>query len=108
MKCTACGSSTEIIDTQKYDTFVWRRRRCTQCNHRANTHETVVESKQNSRVLRSSKTEQPAPKPKTERKLKLVAKPSHSPQPAAPAKTARQLLEEIRELQTYRDDDWPD
>lgn len=108
MKCTDCGAGTEIIDTQKYDTFVWRRRRCPKCNHRMNTHETVVESKQNSRVLRSPKAEQPAPKRKAERKLKLVATPPPKPQPAAVIKSTRQLLEEIRDLQTFRDDDWPD
>lgn len=51
MKCVSCGEKTEIIDTQKFDTVVWRRRRCMTCDHRVNTHETIVETEQNSRVV---------------------------------------------------------
>lgn len=42
MKCK-CGGETEVIDTRKFDTVVWRRRSCLKCGLRVNTHETVIE-----------------------------------------------------------------
>lgn len=104
MKCTVCGAATQIIDTQKFDTLVWRRRRCIKCSHRMNTHETPVETKQNSRVTRHVLSDLPPPPP-AKLKKPLIAP---SKQPAAVMKSTRQLLEELRELQTFRDDDWPD
>lgn len=50
MKCVSCGEKTEIVDTQKFDTVVWRKRRCLVCKHAVCTHETVVEVDQWSRV----------------------------------------------------------
>lgn len=50
MKCVSCGGKTEIVDTQKFDTLVWRKRRCLSCKHSVCTHETVVEVEQEWRV----------------------------------------------------------
>ena len=52
MKCQKCGGNTEIIDTEKFSMYVWRRRRCYGCNHRANTHENFVED---TKVARTKK-----------------------------------------------------
>lgn len=90
MNCPECGSPTEIIDTQKYETVVWRRRRCSTHNHRFNTHETVVEAAQNARTKK-----QPEPQPKPEQ-TKVTPLPVRNP---------RKRIEDLREyLEQERED----
>ena len=60
MNCSKCGGKTEIIDTEKYSMYVWRRRRCYDCNHRANTHENFVEDQ---KVARTKKPKEQKPTP---------------------------------------------
>lgn len=58
MNCQKCGGKTEIIDTEKFSMFVWRRRRCLQCNHRMNTHENFVEDEKVARTKKPKKKPQ--------------------------------------------------
>ena len=85
MNCPECGGKTEIIDTQKYDTVVWRRRRC-ESNHRFNTHETVIDIGQKART-KAPKQEQPKP-PKSEPKPKVVL---------LPVRNTRKQIQDLRE-----------
>lgn len=55
MNCQKCGGKTEIIDTEKFSMYVWRRRRCLSCNHRMNTHENFVDDV---KVSRTKKTKE--------------------------------------------------
>lgn len=101
MKCPDCKSATEIVDTQKFDTVVWRRRRCLSCKGRFSTHEVQVEEKQKSRVV--LQPEKAEPKPKV---VNLLPRPTPKPKPAPPkpvrqpapvSRLARQVIEDIRE-----------
>lgn len=86
MNCPKCGKKTEIINTQKYETVVWRRRRC-EDNHRFNTHETVIESE------KKAKTKQPEPKSKGAEVTPL------------PVRNTRKQIENLREyLESKRED----
>lgn len=80
MKCVACGGETEVIDSQKFDTVVWRKRRCLACKQAVTTHETVVEETQQSRTgdrVRTRPEPRPAPPPKEKSdKLTLAFTPS--------------------------------
>ena len=80
MNCTKCGNKTEIIDTEKYSMFVWRRRRCMTCNHRMSTHENFVEDSKTCRAAQPKQTKpkqppkQPKPKPPNVTELPVVNK----------------------------------
>lgn len=46
MNCPQCGHSRNFIkDSRKYETYVYRRRVCTKCNHKFSTVETLDERK---------------------------------------------------------------
>jgi len=45
MTCPNCKKETEIYNTRKQDTVVWRRRRCLICKFRFSTHERMVKLK---------------------------------------------------------------
>jgi hypothetical protein len=81
MNCVKCGKKTEIINTHKYETVVWRRRRC-EDNHRFNTHESFVED------TKKSKTTKP---------LEAMA-------PVQPllVRNPRKQIEDIKEYLEYR------
>ena len=92
MKCTQCGGATEVVDTQKYDTLVWRRRRCTEvnCDFRFSTHETFVETKQVARLPGRPRLQR-EPKPEPE------PKPTKPNITALPVVNKRRLIESLRE-----------
>lgn len=94
MKCQKCKGSTEVIDTQKFSMFVWRKRRCKECGNLASTHENFVEDAQRSRVSDAPKKERKKPEPRAvskrqKREPVLI--------PADPTPSARKKIEEILE-----------
>ena len=44
MKCPKCGGKTKVIDNSRINGDLYRRRRCTVCDHDFYTAETVVEN----------------------------------------------------------------
>lgn len=85
--CPKCSKKTEIIDTQKYETVVWRRRRC-EDNHRFNTHETVIENEP--KKIRK----QPEPKPKVKAEVATL-----------PIRNTRKQIQDLRDyLESKRED----
>lgn len=100
MKCMECGYATEVIETQKFDEFVWRRRRCVKCDHRFSTHEKFVETAQVTRI-----------KPKAEgpRIIRREAKPEQANVTELPVVNKRRLIESLREeLEKKRRDECDD
>lgn len=84
MNCTKCGKPTEVIDTEKFSMYVWRRRRCLKCNYRMNTHENFVDD---TKVARTK-----APRAK---------QPTAEVQPL-PVRNTRKQIEDIKEYLEYR------
>jgi hypothetical protein len=90
VNCTKCGNKTEIIDTEKYSMFVWRRRRCMTCDHRMSTHENFVED---------SKTCRTAPPKQSKPKVKAPKQPKPKPPNVTelPVVNKRRLIESLKE-----------
>lgn len=82
MRCRSCGSSSKVIDVEKAQESVRRRRECTACGDRWNTMEQVLGAV-----------------------VKQVLKPS--PEQAKPAPSARQL-QAVRDLSEIFDEDLDD
>jgi len=82
MNCTKCGMPTEVVDTEKFSMYVWRRRRCLKCKHRMSTHENFVEDKKVARTKQKPKKEA-APTP-------------------LPVRNVRKQIENIREYLEHR------
>ena len=90
MNCTKCGTPTEVIDTEKFSMYVWRRRRCLKCNYRMNTHENFVDDTKVART-KAPKEKQPVPK----------EQPTAEVQPL-PVRNTRKQIEDIKEYLEYR------
>ena len=101
-----CDGPTEVIETQKFDTFVWRRRRCMKCDHRFSTHEMFVNTTQTTRISTKPKTERDGP-----RIIRKEAKPKTPKQNITelPVVNKRRLIESLREeLERKRRDECDD
>ena len=92
MKCMQCSYATEVIETQKFDDFVWRRRRCMKCDHRFSTHEKFVETAQTTRISTKPKVEQGKPKI-----IRRELKPKETNVATLPVVNKRRLIESLRE-----------
>lgn len=57
MNCPKCGGKTEVTDTEKFSMYVWRKRRCLNCDHRMHTHENIVEDTQTYRRKKREDTD---------------------------------------------------
>jgi transcriptional regulator NrdR family protein len=86
-----CGYATEVIETQKFDDFVWRRRRCIKCDHRFSTHEKFADTAQTTRLSTKPKPDQ---KPKVIRRVITVPKNNITKLPVV---NKRRLIESLRE-----------
>lgn len=82
MRCLVCGSGSKVIDVDKAQESVKRRRECTSCGHRWNTLEQVLG----------------AP---------VKQKPQQPPEPAKPAGGARRL-QAVKDLAEIYDEDLDD
>jgi len=81
VNCLECGGGTEVIDTQKFPSYVWRKRRCLKCGCRVNTHENFADDTRGARVK------------------KKVEEPNVEP---LPVRNPRKQIEDIREYLEYR------
>ena len=82
MRCRSCGSSSKVIDVEKAQESVRRRRECTQCGDRWNTLEQLLGAV-----------------------VKQPVKPA--PEPAKPAGGARRL-QAVKDLAEIFDEDLDD
>lgn len=48
VNCRACGSTSEVVDSRKHGTWVWRRRRCQWCKGTWQTREVQLTEVKNS------------------------------------------------------------
>ena len=86
MNCQKCNGKTEIIDTEKFSMYVWRRRQCLKCRFRMNTHENFVEDVKAARTKKK-------PEPKVE---------------PLPVRNTRKQIEDLREYLERRREDSDD
>lgn len=101
MNCQKCGGKTEIVDTEKYSMFVWRRRRCMSCGFRMSTHENFVDDGKTYRTKtkRAPKPKDEQPKPKAAPKPKAESAPKIEP---LPVRNVRKQIEDLREYLEHR------
>ena len=92
MKCMKCGHATEVIETQKFDDFVWRRRRCIKCDHRFSTHEKFADTAQTTRMSIKPKEDDGKP-----RIIRREIKPKQPNITTLPVVNKRRLIESLRE-----------
>lgn len=84
MNCLECGGATEVLDTEKFPLYVWRKRRCLKCNHRMITHENFAHDVKTSRT-----------------KKVIEEQPVVEVQPL-PVRNVRTQIEDIKEYLEYR------